>query len=63
MEGRKRGNIKVPWGLLLEVDKLVSDQSLGYQSRNQFCVTAIRILKESYQNNHNQNNNFGANKR
>ncbi len=53
MKDTEYGNIKVPMGLLLEVDKIIFDGSLGYASRNQFCVNGIRILKESYLNNNN----------
>ena len=34
--------IKVPKGLIGEVDKIVNDESRGFRSRNEFCIHAIR---------------------
>ena len=45
------GNIKVPIGLLEEVDKIIDEQSNGYRSRNEFCVDAVRRVLREFKDN------------
>jgi len=52
MKDTEYGNVKIPMGLLLEVDKIVSTERNGFRSRNEFCVHAIREILKEYRNNY-----------
>ncbi len=52
MKDTEYGNVKVPTGLLLEADKIVSIDKNGFRSRNEFCVHAIRETLKEYRNNY-----------
>lgn len=51
MKETEYGNIKVPLGLLSEVDKIVEKEKNGYRSRNEFCVDAIRQILRNLRGN------------
>jgi metal-responsive CopG/Arc/MetJ family transcriptional regulator len=48
MEGIKYNTIKVPLELLKNVEKFIEEnKQLGYRSKNEFCISAIRKLINS----------------
>lgn len=52
---KRHVTVQMPTGLMAEVDELIKNNSLGYRSRNEFCVEAVR-LRVDYIKNNNQNN-------
>jgi hypothetical protein len=49
--------VQMPIGLISEVDEIIKQKSLGFRSRNEFCVDCVRRIVRTYQNN-NSNKNY-----
>lgn len=48
--------VQMPIGLISEVDEIIKQKSLGFRSRNEFCVDCVRRIVRTYnENNSNQN--------
>ena len=47
-------SVQMPTGLTGEVDILINNQVLGYRSRNEFCVDAVRRRIEILRLTNNQ---------
>ena len=48
--------VQIPIGLLSEVDKIIEQKSLGFRSRNEFCVDCVRRIVRIYQSKDSNNN-------